>query len=274
MNIEDDINIGGSRASQIMAAILAKQKANNLKVGFQDNRPKTVSKNIVDKVMNKDNKTKFKKTIDLKSIKYINSLYPNILNKDWKDIYKIMLKNINEYNNQRKKTKKQDIYVKINDDAVNEVKNMLSSKVSENLKDDTQKKGQLNKEKKINVANDILNKSVDKIIKKKIKDMTPDEKREYNRLAKRRQYERQKQTKPKQKLEPEPKPKPKQKPKQKLEPEPEPEPEPEIEPDSDYETSEEAPITKKNIKPNKNNNYGLKMVKIDKSFKKGKEINV
>jgi microtubule-associated protein 1 len=225
--MEDDF-IGSSRASQIMRAIMAKWKAKKLgKVEFDNKRPRKVSKFIINKVIDKDERKNFKRTVKKENISYINSLYPNISRKDWKKIYNEMLKNYQQYKDSKKGKKDKTPQEKLTLEAIKEVEKDVKKELK---KPDEKIKGEKKtpaKELK-EISKDVSKKAVEQVIKKKIKDMTPEEKREYNRLAKQRQYQREKELK---KNDP---PKKKGRPKKNKK-----DNETEYEGDTDYETSDE-----------------------------------
>lgn len=192
--------IGGSRASQMFGAVIAKWKKNKLgKVKFDDERPSKVSKYVVSKMMNKDKAKSFSKKIKKENIKYINSLYPNLSRSDYKQIYKIMLENIKNYKDSKdSKGEKKTPQEKLTIEAVEEVEKDIKDDKTEYENDseyETSEEEEKPKKTKANLkkmANEAIEKTVEAVIKKKIKDMTPEEKKIYNREAKRRQYKREK----------------------------------------------------------------------------------
>jgi hypothetical protein len=207
---KDKHNLGGSRASQIMSAILAKKKAKKLgKVEFDDKRPRKVSKYIVKNVMDKDNKKKFMDSIDKENIRYILSLYPNLLNSDWKKIYKELLELLEEYKKEREKRPKQHkkkwghnkentqsvVFEKVNLDAVKEVEKAVKEEMKQPaIKEDIKKleKKPIKPKEIEKIAENVAEKAVKKAVGNNLKNLTEEERRAYWKEANKRRQEKKK----------------------------------------------------------------------------------
>lgn len=97
---------GGSRASQIMRAILAKAKAGKLIKNkgedkgdkwWDDKKPQKVSRYVIKNMMSNTTKREFKTKIKSRLIELIMSLYPNVANSNWKNIFMFMMRQFRIY---------------------------------------------------------------------------------------------------------------------------------------------------------------------------------
>ncbi len=148
--MEDDFMIGSSRASQMMAGIIAKAKAKNLgNVKWDDERPTKVSKYIIKNLSSKETKEKFKEN---KEIKYINYLYPNILKDEWKEIYKNMIEEMERYKEEKKNKKKKTEQEELTLDAIEELMPEIEEKRGEKRKLEDEEDEKPTKRKAINVV--------------------------------------------------------------------------------------------------------------------------
>lgn len=154
---EEDPLVGSSRASQMMAGIIAKAKAGVLKDKqgndwWDDTKPKKISKYIVNKIVSKDTKKKFNDKIKDEEIKYINYLYPNIENDEWEEIYKNMIEELEKYKEEKKnkktKTDKEELTLEAVEELIPEIKKVLEKRKREDEDEDEKPK----KRKAINVT--------------------------------------------------------------------------------------------------------------------------
>jgi hypothetical protein len=98
--------VGASRASQIMRAILAKAKAGKLIKNkgedkgdkwWDDKKPQKVSRYVIKNMMSNTSKREFKTKIKSRLIELIMSLYPNVANSNWKNIFMFMMRQFRLY---------------------------------------------------------------------------------------------------------------------------------------------------------------------------------
>jgi hypothetical protein len=144
---------GGSRASQMMAGIIAKAKAKTLgNVKWDDERPTKVSKYIIKNLSSKETKEKFKEKIDDEEIKYINYLYPNILKDEWEEIYKNMIEEMERYKEEKKNKKKKTEQEELTLDAIEELMPEIEEKRGEKRKLEDEEDEKPTKRKAINVV--------------------------------------------------------------------------------------------------------------------------